>query len=58
MRSVTPSLVIDVLALVLACSGGAFAASSYITGKQIKNSSITGADVKNRSLTPADFSVT
>lgn len=55
MRRVTPSLVIAVLALVLACSGGAFAASTLITGKQIKNSSITGADVKNKSLTPSDF---
>jgi hypothetical protein len=55
MRRITPSLVIAVLALVLACSGGAFAASSYITGKQIKDSSVTGADIKNKSLTTADF---
>lgn len=56
MRRVTPSLVIAVLALVIACSGGAYAASSLVTGKQVKNSSLTGADIKNKSLTRADFS--
>lgn len=55
MRRINPTMVVAVVALVFACSGGAYAASSYITGKQVKNSSLTGADIKDKSLTPADF---
>jgi hypothetical protein len=54
-RRVTPSLVLSVIAVLLACTAGATAASSLITGKQIKDGSITGADVKSKSLTPGDF---
>ena len=50
MGRITPSLVIAVVALVLACTGGAAAATKLITGTQIKNSSLTGADIKNASL--------
>jgi hypothetical protein len=50
MRRITPSLVIAVVALVLACTGGAAAATKLITGTQIKDSSLTGADIKNTSL--------
>jgi hypothetical protein len=52
-RRISPALVVSVLALVLALTGGAVAAG--ITGRQIINSTITGKDVKNRSLTKADF---
>jgi hypothetical protein len=57
LSRLTPSLVLSVVALVLACAGGATAASTLITGKQIKNSSLTGADVKNASLTGDDLDV-
>src|SRR4051794_30948907 len=53
-QRVTPSLILSVLALVLATAGGA-TASALITGAQIKNASLTGSDVKNGSLTAADF---
>lgn len=54
MRRISPSLVLSIVAIVLACSGGAYA-TTRITGAQIKNSSITGLDIRNRSLTSADF---
>lgn len=42
---VTPSLVISLLALVMATTGTAVAAKTAITGKDIKNGSITSADI-------------
>jgi hypothetical protein len=54
-RRITPSLVLSLVAVVLACTGSAVA-GGLITGKQVKDSSLTGKDVKNKSLTPADFS--
>ncbi|MCW3048001.1 MAG: hypothetical protein JWO74_2285 [Solirubrobacterales bacterium] len=53
-RRVTPSLVLSLLAVVLACTGSAVA-GGLITGKQVKDGSLTGRDVKDKSLTPADF---
>ena len=50
----SPSVVVAVAAVVLACAGSATAAK-VITGKQIKNSSITSADIKNNSLVQGDF---
>ncbi|MCW3002480.1 MAG: hypothetical protein JWQ20_1778 [Conexibacter sp.] len=55
MSRLTPSLVLSVVALVLAGAGGATAASTLITGKQVKNSSLTGADIKNGSLAGDDI---
>jgi hypothetical protein len=52
--TLSPALVVSVLALVLALAGGATAAT-LITGAQIKNGSITGRDVKDKSLTAKDF---
>lgn len=49
-RHLSPALFLSVFAIVLAATAGATAATSLITGKQIKNSSITGADIKDRSL--------
>jgi hypothetical protein len=54
-RRISPALVLSVLAIVLATTAGATAASSLITGKQIKNSSITGADIKDRSVGADDI---
>jgi Collagen triple helix repeat (20 copies) len=48
-RRITPSLVLSLVALVLACTGSAVA-GGLITGQQIKNGSITGTDIKNKSL--------
>jgi hypothetical protein len=48
--------VCSALALLVALStGGAYAASKLITGKQIKNGTITAADVKRQSLTASRF---
>jgi hypothetical protein len=52
---ITPSLVLSLVAVVLASTGSAVAAG-LITGKQVKDSSLTGKDIKNKSLTPSDFS--
>lgn len=43
-------MVFGVLVLVLAISGGAFAAKGLLTGADIKNGSLTGADIKSHSL--------
>jgi hypothetical protein len=64
-RRPSPSMLVAVGAVVLACGGSATAAS-LITGSQVKNGTLTGADVKdsslrgvdikNRSLTTSDLS--
>lgn len=54
-RHLSPALVLSVLAVILATTAGATAASSLITGKQIKNSSVTGADIKDSSLSGDDL---
>lgn len=51
----SPALGVAIIAVVLACAGGASAASKLITGKDIKNSSITGADIRNGSIGNADI---
>ena len=53
-RLPSPALVLSVLALFAAFTGGAVAASK-ITGKQVKDGSITGKDIKNDSLTGKDI---
>lgn len=47
--------VLAVLFLVLAVSGGAFAAKGLLTGADIKDGSLTGADVKSHSLGAGSF---
>jgi hypothetical protein len=57
MRSIqlpSPALVLAIIALFAAGTGGAFAAGR-ITGNQIKDGSITGKDIKNDSLTGTDI---
>jgi hypothetical protein len=51
----SPALAVSVVALVIACSGTAVAASGWITGSDVKNGSLTGADVKTNSITGADI---
>jgi len=48
-------MTVALIALTVALAGGATAASTMITGSQIKNGTITGADIKNGSLTAADI---
>jgi hypothetical protein len=55
VKKPSPALVVAVIAIVLACAGGASAASKLITGKDIKNSSVTGADIRNGSIGNADI---
>jgi hypothetical protein len=50
----SPGTVIACIAVVVACTGTATAAS-LITGAQIKNNSVTTKDVKNKSLRAGDF---
>jgi hypothetical protein len=50
----SPGTVIACVAVVLACTGSATAAT-LITGQQIKNNSLTTKDVKNKSLRAGDF---
>jgi hypothetical protein len=50
----SPGTVIACIALVVACTGTATAAT-LITGKQIENNSVTTKDVKNKSLRAGDF---
>lgn len=56
-RRPSPALVVSIVALVVASSGTAVAASHYLitNSKQIKNGVITGADIRNGSLTGHDI---
>jgi hypothetical protein len=46
--------VVSSVCLFVVLGGTAFAATTVITGKNVKNGSLTGADVKNSSLTGTD----
>ena len=52
-----PSLftVLAAAAVLVAVSGGSYAAGTLITGADVKNGSLTGKDVKDKSLTKKDF---
>jgi hypothetical protein len=56
MSKFTPSMAVAVIALVFACSGGAYAASSYITTKQIKDGTIKGKDIASATIGPSKLS--
>jgi len=49
-RPITPSLVVSVLALVLAVAGGAYAAGA-INGSKLKNRSVAGKKLKKNTVT-------
>jgi hypothetical protein len=49
-RTVSPSLVVSIVALVLAVAGGAYAAGT-INGKNLKNRSVPGKKLKKNTLT-------
>lgn len=54
LRRPSPALVLSVIAVFVAFTGGAVAAGK-ISGKQIKDGSLTGKDIKNDSLTGSDI---
>jgi len=49
LRPPSPALVISIVAVVIACTGSAVAAT-VITGKQIRNGTITHVDIKNGTI--------
>jgi len=51
MKRPTPAMIVATTALIASMSGGAFAASHLITGKQIAKNAITSKHVKDGSLT-------
>lgn len=60
----TPSMVVSMIALVVALSGTAYAAATIngknikkgtITSKQIKDKTVTGRDIRNKTITGADI---
>ena len=53
----SPAMAVAFAALFVAGTGSGIAATSLLTGKQIKDASLTGADVKDGSLTLKDFKV-
>lgn len=55
LRPPSPALVISIVAVVIACTGSAVAAT-IITGKQIRNGTVTGADIKDGSLLSKELS--
>lgn len=54
LRRPSPALVISCIALVVACSGTAFAATVISSSSQIKNGAVTGADIRNGTIRGAD----
>ena len=54
-RKPSPSMVVALVALSIA-AGGTAAATTLITGHQIKDGSITTADIRNRTIRLADLS--
>lgn len=55
IRWPSPALVISIIALVVACTATAYAATVITSSSQIKNGVITGADIKNRSIRGGDI---
>jgi len=51
----SPAMIIAIAALVVAGAGAGSAATTLLTGAQIKDGSLTGKDVKDKSLTTKDF---
>jgi hypothetical protein len=51
----SPALVISIIALIVACTGTAFAATIINSSSQIKNGAVISADVKDGSLQSRDL---
>lgn len=56
MRRITPSMVVAMVAVVFACSGGAYATSVFVTSKQIKDGTIKGKDIAEATIGPSRLS--
>jgi len=54
LRRPSPALVISCIALVVACTGTAFAATIITSSAQIKNGVVTGGDIRNGTIRSAD----
>lgn len=55
MKRISPSLIISVLALIVALSGSAYAAAK-INGANIKSGTVTSKQIKNGTISKADLS--
>ncbi len=55
LRPPSPALAVSIVAVVIACTGSAVAAT-LITGKQIRNGTVSGADIKDGSLLSKELS--
>jgi hypothetical protein len=55
IRVPSPALVISTIALVVACTATAYAATRITSTSQIKAGAVTGSDIKNRSITGGDI---
>lgn len=55
LRRPSPALVISCIALVVASSGTAFAATIITSSSQIKNGAVTGADIRNGTIRSTDI---
>jgi hypothetical protein len=55
LRPPSPALAVSIVAVVIACSGSAVAAT-LITGQQIRNGTVSGADIKDGSLLSKELS--
>jgi hypothetical protein len=54
-RAPSPALFISIIALVVACSATAYAATVITKSSQIKNGVVTGLDIKNKSVKGGDI---
>ncbi|MGH2917891.1 MAG: hypothetical protein ACRDLS_04725 [Solirubrobacteraceae bacterium] len=54
-RAPSPALVISIIALVVACSATAYAATIITSSSQIKRGVVTGSDIKNRTVKGGDI---
>jgi hypothetical protein len=55
LRRPSPALVISCIALTVACTGTAFAATIITSSSEIKNGVVTGGDLKNGTIQAADI---
>lgn len=55
LRRPSPALIVSMTALVVACAGTAYAATTITSSQQIKNGVVTSADVRNGSLQNSDL---
>lgn len=54
-RLPSPALVISIIALVVACTATAYAATVISSSSQIKNGAVKGVDIKNRTIKGRDI---